>query len=960
MRGTRLVLLVAGLLALAVVGAVIAFSDLNAYRGSIQALLTERLGREVSIGPMYASLSPLALRVDEVVIGEDPGFQTGKPFARVGTLYVSPRLLPLLRGRFELRSLELRVPLVELVRNAEGRWNAASLGGQQTDTSSSTLVLDRLHLLGGQIAITDHLRPAPARTAAAAPARQVYRNIDLQIDGFRTGQPFDVILGTTLPGAGTQRFNLRGTVGPLAPQALAATPFTGVMTFDGATLSALAQLASATERLNGSDAQLAGRLDVTAQDGRVRAAGALQFTDGRVRTIALGYPVATDVDITYDTGSEHVTITRGAIRLGTMPLSISGSIDAAPASPVLDLRLVAADAAISEAARLAAAAGVAFGAETRVDGRLQADVRARGPADRATLEGQVRLRDLSISGRDIPRPVRTPALDLTLTRDTIQSNAFVASVDDTSIGGRFTIGGYSAATPTIDASLATRDADLAGLLSIARAFGVQAADGVQGSGRLTGDVRATGPSSALRYSGSGSLSGASITTPALTRPIGIQRAAVTFASDAMTLDGLQVTLGKTTAEGRVSVRRFTAPVVDFQLAANTLDVVEMQQLLAPAPARAVAATPAAATAGDTSLLTATTGTGRLRVGTITNGPLVLENVQATVVLDRGVIRLDPLTAAVYGGRHSGAIVVDASRTPATFSVTSQLEQVDANKLASATTSLRDVLYGALASSLRVSASTNGVEGIAKSLNGTLSLNLPNGRLAKMDLLQEMANIGRFVTGRANAERATQIAALTGTFLVTNGVARTDDLRASLDGGMLGATGTINLVDQSVNMRLAAVLSREASQRAGGSRIGGFMTTALANEQGELVVPMLLSGTMSQPRFAPDVQRIAEMKLKNLVPTLRSPGSLGALLGAVTGRGGAERPAAPPGSDAPAAPSPDGAAGTAPEAGAPPPASTPADQIQDALRGLLGGRRRAAPPPPKPAAPAPAQPDGAGK
>jgi AsmA protein len=435
---------------------------------------------------------------------------------------------------------------------------------------------------------------------------------------------------------------------------------------------------------------------------------------------------------------------------------------------------------------------------------------------------------------------------------------------------------------------------------------------------------------------------------------------VTFASDAMTLDGLQVTLGKTTAEGRVSVRRFTAPVVDFQLAANTLDVVEMQQLLAPAPARAVAATPAAATAGDTSLLTATTGTGRLRVGTITNGPLVLENVQATVVLDRGVIRLDPLTAAVYGGRHSGAIVVDASRTPATFSVTCQLELVDANKLASATTSLRDVLYGALASSLRVSASTNGVEGIAKSLNGTLSLNLPNGRLAKMDLLQEMANIGRFVTGRANAERATQIAALTGTFLVTNGVARTDDLRASLDGGMLGATGTINLVDQSVNMRLAAVLSREASQRAGGSRIGGFMTTALANEQGELVVPMLLSGTMSQPRFAPDVQRIAEMKLKNLVPTLRSPGSLGALLGAVTGRGGAERPAAPPGSDAPAAPSPDGAAGTAPEAGAPPPASTPADQIQDALRGLLGGRRRAAPPPPKPAAPAPAQPDGAGK
>ena len=49
-----------------------------------------------------------------------------------------------------------------------------------------------------------------------------------------------------------------------------------------------------------------------------------------------------------------------------------------------------------------------------------------------------------------------------------------------------------------------------------------------------------------------------------------------------------------------------------------------------------------------------------------------------------------------------------------------------------------------------------------------------------------------------------------------------------------------------------------------------MTTALPNQQGELILPVLMTGTMQQPRFAPDVKRVAEMKLKSLVPNLRNP------------------------------------------------------------------------------------------
>jgi hypothetical protein len=40
---------------------------------------------------------------------------------------------------------------------------------------------------------------------------------------------------------------------------------------------------------------------------------------------------------------------------------------------------------------------------------------------------------------------------------------------------------------------------------------------------------------------------------------------------------------------------------------------------------------------------------------------------------------------------------------------------------------------------------------------------------------------------------------------------------------------------------------------------------LADERGQLVVPILVTGTTRQPRFAPDVRRVAEMKLGDRMP-----------------------------------------------------------------------------------------------
>jgi len=170
------------------------------------------------------------------------------------------------------------------------------------------------------------------------------------------------------------------------------------------------------------------------------------------------------------------------------------------------------------------------------------------------------------------------------------------------------------------------------------------------------------------------------------------------------------------------------------------------------------------------------------------------------------------------------------------------------------------------------------EDIARSLSGRLDLDIRDGRLSRVDLWQAIAEIGRLLGSRrtVGAVENTTLRALTGTFDVENGLARTSDLRLEMADVSLGAIGSVNLVDQTVNMRLVAVLSKERSADVGGNRVGGYMTTALADREGRLVIPIVLTGSLSQPRFAPDLKRVAEMKARQTL-TDSIGGSLGAWL-----------------------------------------------------------------------------------
>ena len=822
--------------------------NVNQYHDKIQAELQQKLHRQVKLGDMSLKLLPFSIRVSNAEIGEDPKFNTGQPFASTQQLAVSAKLLPLLRHEIQVNSVELVDPKIELVRNAQGVWNFASLqqpsssnppaqpGASQPNaakpsptqpgpnqskpqpSSGQALSLSQLKITNGQVAITDLQKHQ---------SRSVYDHIDLALSNYAPGRPFDLSLAAHLPGQGDQYVKFDGTAGPMNDQNSLATPLDGRLKLNQVSLAGMQKFLNSPQ-LNQYDAIASGDASVRNNNGAMNSVGQLELDNVRIRGVEIGYPIKADYNLGDNLNTDVITISKLNLNLGPTPISLTGSVNTRPTPAQLNVQVKASNASISELARLAGAFGVAFNPGTQVAGNLNADIHAQGATDQPALNGNLNAQNLVISGKDIPQPVKVPAINLELTPDMVKSNNFTAQSGGTSLNGNFALSHYTTPNGVIDAAIRTTGANLGELINIAKAYGVSAVDGMSGTGSLSLDAHVQGPikqTDRLVYSGTGSLQNAIINTPTLTKPLLVKTANLRFAQNSAVLENMQASLGSTTATGTATVKNFSAPQLQFALNADKLNITELQQITggnAPAKRSALdgfSLVPSAyaqsrPAGGSISHLG---GTGTLSVGTILFDQLVLSNFKSNLT---------------FSGDPAGNLM--------------------------------------------------------RTLNGDINFNTGNGKYQGTDLLHELSSIAKFSQSQPS-QGFTNIVKLGGLVNIKNGVANTNNLQAVIDGGTLGAEGAVDLVTEALNMRLNAVLAKDLSQRVGGTGVGGYLNTALANRNGELVIPVIVTGTVNRPIIAPDLQKLAQMKLNNLLPTSGNPGALtSGLAGLLGGKGGQQQ------------------------------------------------------------------------
>jgi len=469
------------------VGIFVATFKPNDYRGTVQTKLEQQLDRKVALGNMELGLFPLRFRVYNLAIADDPKFST-RAFVQTQELSVSVKLLPLLSKSVQIDSLALERPSVELIKNAQGVWNFASIGQQtpaapSSSSSQQQFSLGELTINDGLVAITDLQDRKP---------RTVYDHINLKLTDFAPDSPFNLDASVHLPGAGSQEVSLKGKGGPLSHANPAATPFKGTLDLKGVEIAGLQKFLQSPALVN-TDGVLSGHTDIASENGKLSAKGQMDLEKPRLHGIDVGYPINMDYDVSDDLPNDLLTINKGAIKLGPTPLSVSGTMNSKPTPAQLNVNLKANNVSIAEIARLAAAAGIAFAPGTTVNGQISADIKATGAADKPALNGTLAGQNIQVSGKEIAKPVAVKAVNIALSPTEIHSDNFNVTSGGTTAAVQFSVKDYTSNSPQVDATLRAPQAALPDLLAMAKAYGVTSLDKISGAGNLAVDMHAAGP-----------------------------------------------------------------------------------------------------------------------------------------------------------------------------------------------------------------------------------------------------------------------------------------------------------------------------------------------------------------------------------------------------------------------------------------------------------------------------------
>ncbi len=235
-------------LALALLAAVPYLVDLPQNQALIAQSATHALGRPVKFSSLSLSVLPLpAVVLKDLQVAEDPRFGTG-PFLSVGEGRFRLRLLPLLSRRVEFTELTLGRPRVELIQDASGRWNVASLGAASGGEAVSSKLggpggsggaaapaVSRVRVVDGALTYEVRRQSGPVTTYRAEGMR-------LTIEGLGRKAPV-TIQGEAQINPGAVSVKLDGALGPpISGPLLLAAPVKADVALEAKEMAALTGL----------------------------------------------------------------------------------------------------------------------------------------------------------------------------------------------------------------------------------------------------------------------------------------------------------------------------------------------------------------------------------------------------------------------------------------------------------------------------------------------------------------------------------------------------------------------------------------------------------------------------------------------------------------------------------------------------------------------------------------------
>lgn len=334
---------------------------------------------------------------------------------------------------------------------------------------------------------------------------------------------------------------------------------------------------------------------------------------------------------------------------------------------------------------------------------------------------------------------------------------------------------------------------------------------------------------------------------------------------AVALSNLVMGVDDALLSGSGAVRLGAVPKVDFDLKGDKLDLdawLGQSAKAAPAAATSGAAAPAGAQAQtaapaaqalstaepDLTALKSVDLAGRLQLGSLRLKGLDLSAVDLQLALAGGQLTLKQFSAGVAGGKVTASGLLDARQQPARYQVHKRVQGVDVWPLLQ-TLAQTDLLEGK--GDLEVEAQGSGLseQALRSRMQGKVNLKLSDGALHGINLAEMIREARATLTGKGADQvkevRKTDFSALTASFQIANGVARSDDIQLFAPALRVKGQGQTALVPETLDfLFLTSVV--ESSKGQGGKTV---------DELKDITIPVRIGGHWQAPSYKLDVKAL---------------------------------------------------------------------------------------------------------
>ena len=211
--------------------------------------------------------------------------------------------------------------------------------------------------------------------------------------------------------------------------------------------------------------------------------------------------------------------------------------------------------------------------------------------------------------------------------------------------------------------------------------------------------------------------------------------------------------------------------------------------------------------------------------------------------------MKPLRFGVFGGTCEGQVTIDTSGAAPAARLNGTFNGIDMLTLmreTRGTTSLSGKLSGNVAVGTRGSTP----DALFAAARGTARVTIADGQVPGLDMVRTVVLAFGKPSGLPPAGPGSAFSKIGGTFSLADRTLHSDDMSfASRDFDMTGAP-TIRFPAGQIDMRASVMLSRELTDQAGTD------LRRYAAEDGRIVVPAVIGGTVAAPSVSVDVQSIS--------------------------------------------------------------------------------------------------------